>query len=182
MAQISLSSSKRTFRVHSLVRWLATPAIACAVIVAIIYFVSEPRDRVILPWMILILGIALGFVALLLYMVRLEISPDGILYGLPGIRVRTAWDNIEGYAFRSSASGQYTALVMRQPAQISGWLTPLMGFSAAMPTIEGMRARRGIGEMEKAIPISMFAADWRDGELGSLIRQYAPAAFDNLVS
>lgn len=182
MAQISLSSSKRTFRVHSMLRWLATPTIACVVILVIIFAVSEPRDRVILPWMVLIMAIALGFAALMIYIMRLEISSEGILYGLPGMRMRTTWDNIEGYAFRTSASGQYTALVLRQPGQLSGWMMPLLGLSTAMPTVEGMRARRGKSEFEKSIPISMFAPDWRDGDLGALIRQYAPAAYDNLVS
>lgn len=182
MTQLTASTTKRSFRVHSLLRWLAWPALVCGIAVLLIAVVSKPEERVILPWMVLFMAVVLGIVALFIYSVRLEVSPEGIVCYYPGMRIRTSWDNIEGYAYRTMSGWKLMSLVLREPGlEISGWMRPFVGFSAAMPTYDGMRMRRSVSEMEKAIPVSMFAADWRTGDLGALIRQYAPEAFDKMV-
>ena len=182
MAQLGVSAAKRSFHVHSMLRWLALPALVCAIALVLIAAVSKPEDRVILPWMILFFAVVLAIVAFFIYLVRLEVSPEGIVCYYPGMRIRSTWDNIEGYGYRTMSGWKLMSLVLRQPGlEISGWMRPLMGITTAMPTIEGMQARRGLAEMEKTIPVSMFAADWREGDLGALIRQYAPEAFDKMV-
>jgi hypothetical protein len=133
--------------------------------------------------MILFMAIVLAIVAFFIYLVRLEVSPEGIVCYYPGMRIRSTWDNIEGYGYRTMSGWKLMSLVLRRPGlEISGWMKPLMSITTAMPTIESVQARRGLSEMENTIPVSMFAANWRESELGALIRQYAPEAFGNMVS
>jgi hypothetical protein len=38
-----------------------------------------------------------------------------------------------------------------------------------------------LGDYASVIPVALYADDWRNSELGVLIKRYAPQAFDNLI-
>ena len=97
--------------------------------------------------------------------------------------MRSTWDNLEGYGKRKMRSVTYEALILRQPnIERSSWVGASFFL---MPKVEAAAPNGGktsiplvLAKYQDFIPVSMFARDWRSGELGALIKQYAPQAYD----
>lgn len=93
---------------------------------------------------------------------RLVISPDGIEYCTPYHRIPTTWDNIKSIGRIPMFTSYGEGLFLRQPAlQGNKWLN--------------WNAR--LMQLDRFIPLSPFAEQWRDSELGQDVRRYAPYLF-----
>ena len=128
---------------------------------------------------------ALGIATCVAFLnIRLVVGPAGIAYYSWGYRLRTTWDNVQGTGELWTTGGMIRGLQLREPAlEMDGWLRVGRGAIPVMSTI-GALSGRGLprsGSMagyERIIPAGYFAQDWETGELGALIRRYAPQALD----
>ncbi|HVU11481.1 MAG TPA: hypothetical protein VHD90_09395 [Phototrophicaceae bacterium] len=187
MAVMSQPDSRRVFRIKSPFQQMRVAGIACVAALVIVFLTLPPADS----WIILILGavllLALGIGYWFLTRTRLEISPQEIVYYGIGYAVRSRWSNIKGYGKRVFGAQTYEALLLTEPGiEVSGWMK--LGY-ALMPVAEIASAAQGrifipegLGEYQDAIPVGIFDGDWRSSELGALIKQYAPEAFDHLIT
>jgi hypothetical protein len=90
----------------------------------------------------------------------LHISPEGVECIYDFYSYRTAWDNVERVVAMPFGVWRRNleCLTLRDPAaDVGGWLT--------LPSPESYR---------RVIPLGLFLANWRDGEIGQEIRKYAP--------
>ena len=99
---------------------------------------------------------------------RLEVSSAGIAYFGMGYSIRSTWDNIAACGEKSRGLlPAEEALVLHQSGlEFSSWI--------------GVNRTRAVN-VSSMIPVARFASDWRNSELGVLIKQYAPHAFDNPI-
>jgi hypothetical protein len=68
---------------------------------------------------------------------------------------------------------------------MSGWMSftyRLMPFLQVVSALDGRYIPASLAGIEDAIPVGLFDHEWRTGELGSIIRGYAPAAIDTKVA
>lgn len=91
---------------------------------------------------------------------KIMVSPSGIRHTAFGYEVFTSWTNLVriGKTRLGNREGIYLS---RQPGDVRTWL---IGTS--------------IGQ-ELFIPISIFADNWSESELGQQIKRYAPQLFNN---
>jgi hypothetical protein len=153
----------------------------------LVFLISEPDTR----WVSLIVGGVLLFSLALAYwlltITRLDISPDGIVYCAIGYKVRSTWGNVEGYAKRVQGAVDLECLILREPGmELSGWmrlgyqLLPLMNVVALL---SGQSYQPNqLDRYSGVIPVEAFEKNWRSGEIGSLIKQYAPQAYENAMA
>ena len=177
---------RRTFRVRSMLRTLGPLLATCAVTLGILLAVT-PSDE---WWIVGIVGVVLlasvGIAAWLVTLTRLEVGPDGIAYHAIGYRVVGAWGDVTGYAERTSGMHTYEALILgRSGIEMSGWMDftyRLMPFLQVVSALDGRYIPASMAGVEDAIPVGLFDRDWRSGDLGSIVRSYAPTAFDTKVA
>jgi hypothetical protein len=108
------------------------------------------------------LGMILGGGLLLQRALRsgLSMSPEGVECEFEFYSYGTTWDNVSGIAARPFGAKDiyFECLTLRKPAVESRRLLTLH------PPAEFLRL----------IPLGLFAATWRDGEIGEEIKRYAP--------
>ena len=186
MTDVSASGTVRTFRITSLLRMM-TPGIGvCVLTVVILFVVLRPSERIFILPVAALLVLAMALAAWLSTRTRLVISPEGIAYYGIGYRVRSSWENVEGYAKRVMGVNSVECLILRQPGiELDRWLD--LGYKA-LPVAQGAALATGqavprnhLNRYEDAIPVSLFAEDWRSSEIGVLVKRYAPQAFDNPI-
>jgi len=184
MAQAVSSNSIKTFRVAAPIAMILPALLVCLAAFVVVALLTPGRDSVFL----LVLAVGLAFTLLLtLWMVgqvRLEVSREGLVFYGMGYRVRSTWDNLEGCGKRKMRSVTYEALILRQPnIEVAGWigasyrLTPTV--EAASPSGRKTSVPILLARYQDFIPVSMFARDWRNSELGALVKQYALQAYNN---
>ena len=180
-------TSIRTFRVASPLKTL-TPLILTAIFtVGLIYVISEPDARFAVWIVAAVLAFSVVFAYYLLSRTRLEVSSDGITYYAIGFRVRSTWDNLEGYGKRVLGAQSVESLILRKPGiEVSRWMQ--IGYNL-MPAAQVAAAAQGrylpssrLSSYADVIPVALYSENWRSSELGALIKQYAPQAFDNLIA
>lgn len=182
------SQPTRTFRVRDPLPMLRPAFLACLFAFGVVFLVSEPDIRGIVS---LVLGGVLVFSLALCYwllgMTRLEISPEGIVYHAIGYKVRSSWSNIEATARRLQGAVELDCLILREPGmELSWWmrlsyqLLPLMNIAALLSghAYEPNELHRYAG----VIPVEAFDKHWYSGEIGSLIKRYAPQAYETTLS
>lgn len=187
-ANIAASQSTHTFRVRDPLPMLRPAFFACLFAFGVVFLVSEPETRGIVS---LILGGVLVFSLVLCYwllsITRLEISPDGIVYHAIGYKVRSSWGNITGTARRLQGAVDLDCLILREPGmELSWWMRlsyqilPLMNV-AALFSGHAYQPNE-LHRYEGVIPVEAFDKHWYSGEIGSLIKRYAPQAYETMLS
>lgn len=173
----------RTFRVYSPERFLVPLVVLSVLILGIIYMISDEDVRGLT---MLLLGGTLLFSGILSYWLmtrtRLDISPEGITYHAIGYKVHSTWSNIIGCEKRVHGAFEPESLILREPGlEMSGWLGAgykAMPFMNAVSLVgEGRVRSTNLSRFADNIPVGIFDSDWRFGEIGSLIRLYAPQVF-----
>jgi hypothetical protein len=186
MAQTVSSPSTKTFHVASPMITLLPAALVCVAAFVIIPMLVPTRDALFLP----VLAAALAAIFLLMVwmvgQIRLEVSPDGLVFHSLGYRVRSSWDNLAGVGKRRMRSQTYEALILRQPTiEMVGWIGAsyrlMPAVAAASPDGGKTSVPFALAKYQEFIPVALFARDWRRSELGELIRRYAPQAFNHPV-
>lgn len=97
---------------------------------------------------------------------RLVISPDGIEYYAPYYSIRTTWDNI-------GSIGRTRALCGYSPLEVEG-------FVLGQPALQGnewLNWLTRLAHLDRFVPLSPFAKQWRKSELGQDVRRYTPHLF-----
>lgn len=183
-ANLAASQSTRIFRVRDPLPMLRPAFFACLFAFAVVFLVSEPETRGIIS---LVLGGVLLFSLLVCYwlmtITRLEISPEGIVYHAIGYKVRSSWSNITGTARRLQGALELDCLILRQPGmELSWWMR--LGYQI-LPLVNIISLFSGqayqpneLYRYEGVIPVEVFDKNWRSGEIGSLIKRYAPQAYE----
>jgi hypothetical protein len=169
-----------------MLRTLGPLLATCAVTMGILLAVT-PSDE---WWIAGIVGgvllVSVGIAAWLLRLTRLDAGPDGIAYHAIGYRVAGAWADVTGYAERTSGMHTYEALILsRSGIEMSGWMSfayRLMPLAQVVSALDGRYIPASLAGIEDAIPVGLFDHDWRSGELGSIVRSYAPGALDTKVA
>ena len=177
---------RRTFRVRSMLRTLGPLLATCLVTMGILLAVTPSDER----WIVGIVGgvllLSVGIAAWLLRLTRLEVGPAGIVYHAIGYRVAGTWSDVTGYAERTSGMNTYESLILGRPGiEMSGWMAftyRLMPFLEVVSALDGRYIPASLAGVEDAIPVGLFDRDWRTGDLGSIVRGYAPTAFDTKVA
>ncbi len=182
MAQTRPTS--RTFPIASPAKAMIPAILACAFALGVVFVLLEPRDRWIILLLAVVMLLSLGLIVVLLGQTRLEVSPQGIVYYAPGYRVRSDWANIEGYAERVVGTQDVESLILREPGmELSRWMRigySLMPAASMAALVRGRVIMPGtLDRYQDIIPVGLFADDWRNSELGDLIKQYAPQAYAN---
>ncbi len=97
---------------------------------------------------------------------RLEVSAAGIAYIETGLSVHSTWENIQGSGVVSRGLFfKDEVLFLHKPGlETSSWIPS-----------------NRVSQLASTIPVGRFAVDWQNSELGVLIKQYAPQAFDNPI-
>jgi hypothetical protein len=182
----SPSENVRTFRINSLLRMLA-PGIATFVFMLVVIYILIPADqRQIIGLLAAILALAIALAAWLSTRARLAISEEGITYYGIGYRVRSSWENVKGYAKRAMGVNSVECLILHEPGmEMAGWLS--LAYKA-LPVFQVLALVTGqpvqfdsLDGLQDAIPVSLFAENWRSSEIGDLVKRYAAQAFDNPV-
>jgi hypothetical protein len=77
------------------------------------------------------------------------------------------------------------SLILREPGlQMVPWMQvgyKLMPAATVVSLLDGdsrVFVPRSMSNYTDAIPVGMFDKHWRDGEIGVLVKQYAPQAFE----
>jgi hypothetical protein len=68
---------------------------------------------------------------------------------------------------------------------MSGWMAfayKLLPFAQVISMLDGRSIPASLSGIEDAIPVGMFDKDWRSGEIGAIVRSYAPRALDTEVA
>ena len=187
-ASFALSQPKQTFRVRAPLPMLRPAFFACLFAFGVVFLVSEPETRGIVS---LVLGGVLLFSLALCYwllsITRLEISPDGIVYHAIGYRVRSSWGNIEGVARRLQGAVELDCLILREPGiELSGWMRlsyQILPLINVISLFSGHASQPDdLHRYESVIPVEAFDKNWYSGEIGSLIKRYAPQAYETALS
>jgi hypothetical protein len=173
---------RRTFRVRSITRQVAPLIVVSIITIGLLLVITEPEGRIGVWFVAAILVLAVALAAWLVTRTRLEIGPDGVTYHGIGFRVRSRWDNVAGSAKRVMGMHDIDSLILREPGiELSGWMELGYRLVPAASVVAAMNGRvipASLSGYEDAIPVGMFDGDWRRGEIGSLIRSYAPRALD----
>lgn len=100
---------------------------------------------------------------------HIVVSENGIEYYTPWLIVETKWTSVEKVSFFWHNGFRYECLLVdNSQTRIRKWAFP-----------ERYPPTPFIGMCNKTIfPISCFADNWRDSELGQQIKQYAPHLFE----
>lgn len=177
--------TSRTFRVRDPLPLLRPAALACLVALAVVFFTLEDDGT---RWTILLIlsGVLLFALAVCYWLMtrtRLEITSEGVIYHAIGYRVRSSWSNLEGWGKRLQGAVDLDCLILREPGiELSGWLRlsyqllPFMN-AASLVTGQGYQPNQ-LKQYRSVIPVAAFDANWYTGEIGSLIKQYAPRVYD----
>jgi hypothetical protein len=98
---------------------------------------------------------------------RFVTLPDGIEYYAPYYSIRTTWDNIESIG--RTLGGMY-----------GYWHFEVEGFLLHQSALQGnkwLNWPTRLVHLDRFVPVSPFAKQWRDSELGQDVRRYAPHLF-----
>lgn len=177
---------RKTFRVRSVLRQLGPLLVTCLVTMVILFAVTEPEGWFAVWATGAILLVAIGIVAWLVTRTRLDIGPDGIAYHAIGYRVVGRWDDVVGHGKRVMGVSDVECLVLRGPAIVmSGWLAAgyrLMPAASLVAVFSGRTVTpERIADYADVIPVGVFDPDWRTGEIGAMVRRYAPQALETQV-
>jgi hypothetical protein len=172
--------------VRSVLRTLGPLLVTCIVTLGILLAITPSEDW----WIVGIVGgVLLLSVVIAIWLMgrtRLEMSPDGITYHAIGYRVAGAWTDVMGHAERVMGASSYDSLVLRTPGiELSGWMAVayrLMPLAQVVSAFDGRYIPASLAGLEDAIPVGMFDKDWRTGEIGAIVRSYAPRALDTEVA
>jgi hypothetical protein len=176
-----MMQDSRTFRVISPLRHLAPAFITCLVALGIVYFTLETDEKWIVGIVAGVMAVGLGLGLWLTTRTRLEITPQQIIYHGAGYRVRSSWDNITGCEMRVLGASDIECLILRKPGmEMSGWMSvgaKLMPAANVAAVLSGRPPDyTSIQSYANLIPVGIFDTNWRTGEIGALIAQYAPDA------
>jgi hypothetical protein len=177
---------RRTFRVRSLLRPMVPLLVAGTITLVILTVITPPGELVAVGIVGLVLLASAGIGAWLLTRTRLEFSPEGITYHAIGYQVRGTWADVAGVGTRVQGASEYESLILRRPGlELSGWMAfayRLMP-AAMVVALLGGRSMPSVDLADQAgvIPVGLFDTGWRTGEIGSVIRTYAPAALDTRI-
>lgn len=177
---------RKTFRVRSMLRQLGPLLVTCLVTMVILFAVTEPEAWFAVWATAGVLLVAISIVAWLVTRTRLDIGPDGITYHAIGYRVVGRWDDVAGYGKRVLGVHDVESLILRTPSiEMSGWLAfsyRLLPVAAILAVFSGrVVVPERMADYADVIPVGVFDSDWRTGEIGAMVRQYAPAAFETQV-
>jgi hypothetical protein len=160
--------------------------VTCLVTVGILLAVTPSEDW----WIVGIVGgvllLSVGIAVWLMGRTRLDVSPEGITYHAIGYRVAGPWSEVTGVAKRVMGASSYESLILRTPGiEMSGWMAfayKLLPFAQVISMLDGRSIPASLSGIEDAIPVGMFDKDWRSGEIGAIVRSYAPRALDTEVA
>lgn len=173
----------QTFRINNPLRLLAPLILTSIVTLGILLAVTEQAAR----WTIWIVGgvlvFSVGIAAWLMTRTRLQISSDGITYHGIGYRVASTWSNLAGYGKRVMGAQDIESLILSEPGiELAGWLRlgyRLMPAAQLVALLDGrVIVPHSLRNYADAIPVGMFDHHWRSGEIGALVRRYAPQVFE----
>jgi hypothetical protein len=175
----------QTFRINNPLRLLTPLILTCVVTLGILLAATEPEDR----WAVWIVGAVLLVSALiaawLLTRTKLEISSDGVTFYGIGYKVASTWANVSGYGKRVMGTHDTESLILREPGiELARWMQigyKLMPAASLVSLLDGdsrVFVPRSLSNYADVIPVGMFDKDWREGEIGALVKRYAPQALD----
>jgi WD40 repeat protein len=113
---------------------------------------------------------------------RLVIGPRRIEYYTFGYTIATNWSNLAGIGPMPGVIGKTEALLLHAPVdRLSGWYQTLLTAQPALNAVaraSGRSYSAGSAALTQVIPVSLFEPDWRRGQIGELIRRFAPQVFE----
>ncbi len=186
-AVLGATNKKQTFRVREVLPLLRPAFFACVFAFVVVFLVMEEDTR----WIVsAVLGGVLLFSLALCYwlmtITRLEVTPDEVIYHAIGYKVRSTWKNVEGYGERLQGAVDLECLILREAGiELSWWMRfsyqilPLMNIAALFSGQAYIP--NPLNQYSGVIPVGMFDKGWRDGEIGSFVRRYAPGAYENAM-
>jgi hypothetical protein len=136
----------------------------------VIVLVAGGNRSVLFSVIVAVITVILTLVGIVIYIslvsARLAVSAGGISYFSGGVSIRAAWARVAGYG--SVASNRRKGLILYpEPENVP-----------ATPRPVNVRLSRG--DSKRFISLFPFDQRWQEGELGQLIRGYAPQALRDL--
>jgi hypothetical protein len=141
---------------------------ALPVLFAVLIFgyliLSEPNPSWVITLFIFVIPLEIIHSIWMVFSIYLVISGDGIKYNLYNRAVTARWIETEGISRTTKIEN---LIINKPPYNKANFLFSLFP-SNALKKIK----------TKSYIPLSWFADNWRDSELGQQIRQYAPHLFE----
>ena len=165
------SQPTRVFQIPPTYTWVASIVmLVLSLIVPVIVLLAGGNRNTLFSVIVVIITAILVVVGIVIYVslvsARLAVNAGGISYFSSGVTIRAAWARVAGYG--STGSGRRKGLIL-YPEPVS---------EAAEP--KPVRVKLSSGDPRRQIPLFPFDQNWQNGEIGHLIRTYAPQALREL--
>lgn len=165
------SPPTRVFQIPPTYTWVGSIVmLVFSLLAPVIVLVAGGNRSVLFSVIVAVITVILTLVGIVIYIslvsARLAVSAGGISYFSGGVSIRAAWARVAGYG--SVASNRRKGLILYpEPENVP-----------ATPRPVNVRLSRG--DSKRFISLFPFDQRWQEGELGQLIRGYAPQALRDL--
>lgn len=196
-SQLEVSRTARVFKIPSSYRWIGgIVMLVLSLFIPVIFLLSLANTPATsgngnLPVMLVALVLTAMFAVLgvVIYISlvssRLAVGPGGISYFTAGGAIRAPWARVAGYG--NMAPNNRKGLILYQeindPNNSSETTNAEHEGDSVANTRPGPGGRTALSrrvDPKRLIPLFPFDKYWQEGELGQLIRRYAPQALKDL--
>lgn len=161
----------RIFQIPPTYSWVGSIVmLVLSLIAPVVVLVAGGNRSVLFSVIVTVTTVILALVGIVIYIslvsARLAVSAGGISYFSWGVSIRAAWDRVAGYG--SLPPNRRKGLILYpEPENLP-----------AEPRAVNVKLAKG--DPKRFISLFPFDQRWQEGELGRLIRTYAPNALHDL--
>lgn len=178
------SQTARVYNIPSSYRWIgAIVMLVCSFFIPVILVIalanSAGQGNLVLVLAAIFLTAIFVVIGVVIYLslvsARLAVGPGGISYFTAGGSIQAPWARVAGYGNLASSNRKGLILYQDVPSE-----TP-KPVSKTANTRSSLTSPRKV-DPKRLIPLFPFDKNWQEGEIGQLIRHYAPHALKDLGS
>ena len=176
MAETAVSHPERSqpirvFQIPPTYTWVGSIVmLVLSLIVPVIVLLAGGNRSTFFSVIVAVITATLVVIGIVIYVslvsARLAVSEGGISYFSSGVTIRAAWARVAGYG--NIGSSRRKGLIL--------YPEPVTEVAEPKP----VNVKLSSGDPRRLIPLFPFDQNWQSGELGHLIRTYAPQALREL--
>ncbi len=170
-SQPDMSQPTRVFQIPPTYTWVASiEMLVLSLVAPVIVLLAGGNRSTLFSVIVVILTAILVVAGIVIYVslvsARLAISAGGISYFSSGVTIRAAWARVAGYG--SIGIARRKGLILYPEAVTEA------------AELKPVNVKLLSSDSRRLIPLFPFDQNWQNGELGQLIRTYAPTALREL--
>jgi hypothetical protein len=159
----------------SLIPAMAPVSAVIVFVLVVVWVTADPSD---LGWVRVVSVVFVGvfaLVALLVRLITLTVSLDGLTYDTLVYRVHARWDDLAGITSVVMGARTAESIIVRNPVIEGGFWYQSLPFLRWIAVLSGrMPMSVDSSRHQNLIPISFFDNNWRASEIGTLVAHFAP--------